>query len=178
MDDIQPASLPNATGEDVPSVSSSAPTQNSKLKTKHSRSNSPSSSPRRRRGSIATLPKTLRDQLNSMLDDGLPYSEISKQLADNCGLTISADSISRWKQGGYQDYLRELRLLEESRRRYELILDLAREKQGIDAFQAAHKIAAAIICDTVAEIGADSLREAVKLNPLNFLRMLNSLSPV
>jgi hypothetical protein len=168
MNDIQPALPPT---ENVPSISSSAATQNSKLRTNNSSINS-----RRRRSAIARLPKPLRDQINLMLDDGLPYPDISKRIADNSGLSISADSISRWKQGGYQDYLRELRLLEESRQRYELILDLAREKQGIEAFQAARKIAAAIICDAVAEIGADSLREAVKLNPLNFLRMLNCLS--
>jgi hypothetical protein len=110
-----------------------------------------------------------------MLDDGLPYAAICDHLAQQ-GIHLTEDSIGRWKKGGYQDYLRELRLLDESRLRYELTLDLAREEQGIDVFQAAHKLAAALICEAVAEIGADSLRQAVKLNPLNLLRMLNSLS--
>jgi len=110
-----------------------------------------------------------------MLDDGLSYAAIREQLTPH-GANLTEDCIGRWKIGGYQDHLRELRLLDESRSRYELTLDLARNEQGIDVFQAAHKIAAALICEAVAEIGADSLREAVKLNPLNFLRMLNSLS--
>jgi len=110
-----------------------------------------------------------------MLDDGVPYAAICQHLAQN-GTDISKDSIGRWKKAGYQDHLRELRLLDDSRLRYEFTFDLAREQQGIDVFQAAHKIAAAQICDAVAEIGADSLRQAIKLNPLNLLRTLNSLS--
>jgi hypothetical protein len=129
----------------------------------------------RRRSAIARLPKVLRGRINEMLDDGLPYAAIREQLTQQ-GANLTEDCIGRWKRGGYQDHLRDLRLLDESRSRYELTLGLAREEQGIDVFQAAHKIAAALICEAVAEIGADSLREAVKLNPLNLLRMLNSLS--
>ena len=129
-----------------------------------------------RRGTIAHLPKTLRDQINEMLDDGVPYTAIRQHLGEH-GNDLTKDSIGRWKRGsGYREHLRDLRLLEQSRSRYELTLDLARQEQGIDVFQAAHKIAAGLICDAVADIGADSLREAVKANPLNFLRMLHSLS--
>jgi len=110
-----------------------------------------------------------------MLDDGLPYTAIRQHLGE-LGTNLSDDTIGRWKQGAYQEHLRDLRLLDESRSRHELALELARQEHGIDAFQAAHKIAATLICDAVAEIGADSLRQAVKLNPLNLLRMLNSLS--
>jgi len=131
--------------------------------------------PRRRRSSITRLPKATRDLINQMLDDGYPYAAICQHLRQQ-GIDLSDDSIARWKKGGYQDYLRELHLLDVSRLRYELTLDLARQQRGIDVFQAAHKIAAAQICEAVAEIGSDSLREAVKLNPLNLLRMLNSLS--
>jgi len=133
-----PSSSAEAGQDPLPDPASAAlvPTHDSILKTKN---------PRYRRGAIARLPKNLRDQINLMLDDGLPYPLISKRLADNSGLSISDDSISRWKQGGYQDYLRELRLLNESRQRHELTLDLSREEQGIDAFQAAHKIAAALM---------------------------------
>jgi hypothetical protein len=131
--------------------------------------------PRHRRGNIARLPKPTRDQINQMLDDGYPYAAICQHLAQN-GTDISEDSLGRWKKGGYQDYRRELRLLDQSRLRYELTLDLARDLKGIDVYQAALKISAAQICDAVAEIGPDSLRRAVQENPLNLLRMLNALA--
>ena len=135
----------------------------------------PSPTSRHRRGSIARLPKTIRDQINQMLDDGFSYAAIRRHLAQQ-DIILSDDSIGRWKKGGYQDYLRQLRLLEESRLRFELTLDLANEHKTIDVFQAAHKIAAAQICDAVAEIGPDSLRLAIKLDPQNLLRIFNCLS--
>ncbi|HWW02093.1 MAG TPA: hypothetical protein VNZ64_20500 [Candidatus Acidoferrum sp.] len=130
---------------------------------------------RQRRGKVARLPKEVRARIDQLLDDGFPFDEIPQQLGEQ-GRHLTADSIRRWKKGGYQDHLREQRLLDESRLRYQLTLDLAREDQGIQAFQAAHKLAAALICEAVAELGADSLREAIKANPLNLLRMLNSLA--
>lgn len=132
-------------------------------------------SSRRRRSQIAGLSKELRDQVNRMLDDGFSYPAVRDKLAE-LGIPVTDDCVGRWKKGGYQDHLHELRLLDQSRARFELTLDLAREEQGIDVYQAAHKIAAGLIAEAVAEIGADSLREAIKANPLNVLRMLNSLS--
>lgn len=152
---------PNSLESDPPRA------KNLKLTTKTSQ--------RGRRSAIAQLPKATRDEINHWLDDGQTLRSIS-QLLSSKGITVTEDTVGRWKKGGYQEYLRELRLLEESRQRFELTLDLAKEEQGIDVFQTAHKIAAALICEAVAEIGPNSLRRAVKAKPLNFLRMLNTLS--
>ena len=130
---------------------------------------------RRRRSVIAGFPKATRDQINQMFDDGHSCPAIRDLLAPQ-RIFVTDDSLERWRRGGYQDHLHELHLLEESRQRFELTLGLAKDEQGIDVFQAAHKIAAALICEAVAEVGADSLRQAVKVNPLNLLRMLNTLS--
>jgi hypothetical protein len=130
---------------------------------------------RQRRGKVARLAKHVRHQISLMLLDGIPYQKIIQNLGEE-GKGLTQNCISTYKAGGHQDWRKEQRLLEDCRLRHELIFDLGREEQGIDAFQAAHKIAAALICEAIADIGADSLRQAVKLNPLNFLRMLNSLS--
>ena len=176
MNNTQPSDTLAITATPSPAPDDLAPAPNqhqSQIRIQNSKI--PNPAPRRRRSLIARFPKAIRDQINQMLDDGLPYAAIRQRLGD-LGTALSDDSIGRWKIGGYQDYLRELRLLDESRLRYEFTLDLARDEPGIDVFQAAHKTAAALICEAVAEIGADSLRQAVKLNPLNLLRMLNSLS--
>src|SRR5437773_4525183 len=60
----------------------------------------------RRNGNVARLPKTIRDKINLMLQDGLTYAAIIDQLGeDGKGLVIS--NLSRWKDGGYQDWLLE-----------------------------------------------------------------------
>ncbi len=170
-----PPSPPTANGSEAhdqpapASAGTSPAAENQNLKIKNP------SPPRQRSGHVARLPKALRAQINQLLDDGFSYRAVREQLGD-IGKHLTNDNIRRWKKGGYQDHLRQLRLSDESRGRFELTLDLAREEPGIDVYQAAHKIAAGLIAEAVAEIGADSLREAIKANPLNLLRMLKSLS--
>ena len=92
------------------------------------------------------------------------------------GQGITQNCISSYKNGGHQDWLREQQLLQQCRLRHELVFDLARQDSSIDAYTASNKLAAALICDAIAEIGSDSLRAAIQQNPLNLIRMLNSLS--
>src|SRR5437773_716794 len=60
----------------------------------------------RRTGTVARLPKPVRDEINQLLDDGLSYPQLIRQLGAS-GKTLDPDHIRRWKSGGYQDYLRE-----------------------------------------------------------------------
>src|SRR5206468_7934647 len=115
--------------------------------------------PRRRKGKVAQLSKEVRDRLNQMLLDGVPYEDIISKLGKK-GASLNKVNLHSWFVGGHQDWLKEQRLLEECRLRQELTLDFAREEQGIGAFQAAHKISVGLICQAVAEFGPDTLREA------------------
>src|SRR4051794_9805660 len=58
---------------------------------------------------IAKLPKSLRDLINSSLDDGLPAKEIIQKLESSTNpplpYPISEANISRWKTSGYMRYL-------------------------------------------------------------------------
>jgi hypothetical protein len=130
---------------------------------------------RRGRGKIARLPKAVRDQLNQMILDGLPYAEIPARLGD-IAKDINQDNLSTWKTGGHQEWLKEQQRVEDCRISQELTLDLAMERQGIESFQAPNKIAAALICEALADLGSETFRKAIAANPLNALRMLNTLS--
>jgi hypothetical protein len=59
----------------------------------------------RRCGNIARLPKATRDKINQMLDDGIEYSEIITALGEQ-GQHLQPSNFTHWKNGGYQDYLR------------------------------------------------------------------------
>src|SRR3954468_18578267 len=63
----------------------------------------------RRTGKIARLPKPVRDHLNAMLQDGVPYQQIMERLGPH-GDALNEQNITNWKKGGYQDWLREIRL--------------------------------------------------------------------
>jgi hypothetical protein len=61
---------------------------------------------KRRNGNLARLRKEVRDRLNMMIEDGVPYAQILKKLGKD-GEGISVSNLSRWKDGGHQDWLAE-----------------------------------------------------------------------
>src|SRR4051812_18485402 len=83
----------------------------------------------RRRGNVARLPKTLRDLVNAMLDDGKPYSEIVQALQNSADPIlphpVTERNISNWFEGGYQDYLRAESWRERIDTRADRYLDVA-----------------------------------------------------
>ena len=69
-----------------------------------------------RNGKIARLPKPVRDQLNALLAEGLPGYKLIEWLnrrpevqevltAEFFGEPVSHMNLTRWKQGGYQDWV-------------------------------------------------------------------------
>src|SRR5215469_11522451 len=75
-----------------------------------------STDPMTRKSKIARLPRSVRDELNRRLDNGQPgvrlvewlnnLSDVKEVLAqDFHGCRITAQNVSKWKRGGYQDWL-------------------------------------------------------------------------
>src|SRR5262245_51121193 len=60
----------------------------------------------RGRGFVARLPKAVRDQLNNMILDGVPYPEIIQRLGEPTK-HLKPDHVHQWKKHGYQDWLLE-----------------------------------------------------------------------
>src|SRR4051812_5505832 len=60
-----------------------------------------------RNGKVARLPEPIRNRINQMLENGLPYRVIIRNLAETESLPypLSEMNLSNWFQGGYQDYL-------------------------------------------------------------------------
>ncbi len=65
---------------------------------------------RPRNGKVARLAETTRNQINRMLEDGLPYRTILKTLATSANpplpYPLSEMNLSNWYRGGFQDWLR------------------------------------------------------------------------
>ena len=127
------------------------------------------------RGWIAHLPKETRQRINEMLDDGLTYNAIVERLGEQ-GKELTERCVRSWKQGGYQDYLRQQEMLEQCRARQFSASSLLSHRGSLNAFQATQQVATAQICETVLDVGTDILRKALAENPLNYFRMLNSFA--
>jgi hypothetical protein len=79
-----------------------------------------------RKGKIARLPRTLREQLNRRLSDGEPGIRLVEWLnsmpevqallrREFAGRAITEQNLSEWKQGGYADWLARQETLERVR---------------------------------------------------------------
>ena len=84
---------------------------------------------RQRQGKVARLPKAVRDRINNMLLDGVPYPDIVEQLGLQTN-GIGASHIGEWKPGGYQDWLRDQQRVDVLKGRQEFAFDLVCEKDG------------------------------------------------
>lgn len=129
----------------------------------------------RRNGKIARLPKELRDKINTMIQDGLPYL----QIIDSLGLAahgISEMNLSRWKNGGYLDWVREMQLVQVIETKYELALAIVeRSTQGNDAGQAVLQVIAANLCQFLVETDPVVLRDSLLSDADKFTRFVNAM---
>src|SRR5258706_16345042 len=88
----------------------------------------------RRNGKVARLSADLRDQINRLIEDGVPYKTIIEKLGD-AGKHLNEDNISNWRLGGYQDYLKAQAINDRARFQTEAAADMLRDRGGVDPAQ-------------------------------------------
>ncbi|MGZ4987130.1 MAG: hypothetical protein ACXWBP_03720 [Limisphaerales bacterium] len=134
-------------------------------------------SSRHRRGYIARLPKTLRDKVNTMLDDGSTYAsivaELEKSTTPPLPFPVNEDNVRTWKAGGYQDYLRRQDWKDTLGQRQEKFLDAA-ENEPVKLAHAATQMAATGICEHLDELSRP--RDGGEADADKYSRITNSLS--
>jgi hypothetical protein len=126
---------------------------------------------RRRTGKVASLPKSERNLVNRLLEDGAPYDDIVASLAQR-GYTLSARNISNWFQGGYQDWL----LLQQRLATHQLHQETALEilsNSDIDLTAAGLQIVATQLCQVLLASEPHRVDPQSGLN--NYLRAANAL---
>src|SRR5438034_64248 len=102
----------------------------------------PPSYTHRGNGMVARLPRAVRDQVNHMLLDGVPYSDIPERLGE-AGNDLTEEHIRRWKAHGHQRWLLELDRKEALQAAREHAHDLLSQKAGVPVQDASRTIAAA-----------------------------------
>lgn len=111
----------------------------------------------RRKGNVARLPKELRDKINSLLDDGATYpgiiAELEKSTDSPLPYPVSVNNLSNWKQGGYQDYLRNQSWRERIDAKADRYLDIALN-DGASLVAGGLYAAAIQICELMDELAA------------------------
>jgi hypothetical protein len=129
----------------------------------------------RRSSRIAKLPKTVRDDINQKLLDGVPYAKIIESLGENAK-DINEDVMYRWKAGGYEDWLRELDCKEALCSSRDYARDLLKEKAGLPVQDASRTIASGQIFDLLLGFHPRTLTPALAAKPELYFRLLTALA--
>src|SRR5437868_5099842 len=105
----------------------------------------------RRNGNVARLAKETRDKINMMIRDGVPYAGIIEKLGPE-GKELDISNLSRWKDGGYQDWLVEQAFITRVRARQETPGDLTRDFDGTGVGHAALQLGTLHIFEALREL--------------------------
>lgn len=129
----------------------------------------------RRRGNVARLAKAVRDRVNQMIDDGVPYREIIEQLGEE-GKKVSKFNLSKWRKGGYKDWLAERAFIERTRARQETPADMVRDFDGTEVNHAALQLGTLHIFEALRDLGPGTLNDKLGGDCGAFARLLNALA--
>ncbi len=129
----------------------------------------------RRNGKIARLPKTVRDQINQMLLDGVPYAKIIEDIGEP-GKGLDEDNMRRWKAGGFEDWLLEVQRAEDVGATRDAALSLVNQKAGATVQDAGRTIVSAQLYELLLSFDPRSFADALVEKPELYFRLVNALS--
>jgi hypothetical protein len=128
-----------------------------------------------RNGKVARLPKEVRDQVNQMLLDNVPFAKIIESLGDQ-GKGITYRNMTNWKAGGYKEWL-----LDEERKdalilRRDSAISLLNEKAGATVQDASRTIAAAQLYELLLTFDPTVFAQSLAEKPELYLRLISALA--
>ena len=130
----------------------------------------------RRNGKIARLPDAVRTSVNEMLDDGVEYPRIVDWLAEQGHPNILPINISRWKDGGYEEWLKHQERLEQLEVKARYALEVAQGADGARFQQAALNLTAIQFFELLNRFDSSTLARALDERPDKFPALINSLA--
>src|SRR5437660_4468655 len=98
-----------------------------------------------RHGKVARLPNQIRNLVNTMLNDGCSYSTIVRRLAELGHPRLTVHNISRWRKGGYEDWLAAQEKFDLEKLRAEITNDAIKDFKDPSALHDASETRAAFI---------------------------------
>ncbi len=123
---------------------------------------------------ISHLPPELRESLNHMLRQRIPYAQILDKLGPHAA-KLNKSNLSRWKKTGYPIWLAEQQRREDAHAQLQLLLDLVRENENGKIHEATQQIAALRISQVLAGFDPASLVQTLQQHPQAFVRLVQTL---
>ena len=135
-------------------------------------------SDRRRTGTIAQLPRATRDHVNRMLDDGCRLKAIIAWLDSNGHPSVNRKQLSRWRTGGFQEWLEQERELAREEKVLELSHKIASANEDSKAHEAAIRIATNFLFRVFLKFDPDKLASQLDMKPTQITTVLNAFSRI
>jgi hypothetical protein len=110
-----------------------------------------------------------------MIQDGFTYPAIIQSLGD-AGKELNAVNLTRWKDGGYQDWLLEQIFVADTRTRQESASDLSRDFDATHVNHAALQLASLHIFQAMRHLGPGSLDAKLGGSSASFARLIHALT--
>ena len=126
-------------------------------------------------GFVARLPRAIREQLNQMMLDGVPYPQIIKRLGEPAS-HLKPDHLYQWKKRGHQDWLLHQDFLAERRIRQESAGDIVDDCDTNKVSQGALQLGTLYIYEALRDLRAGGLESKLGGDSAAFARLLNALS--
>ena len=130
----------------------------------------------RRTGKIARLPEEIREQVNEYLSQGWEYSRIIEWLTQQGHPGINLPNLTKWKQGGYEDWLRHAERLDELELKLQYATDVALQADPAKFQQAAVNLTCLQFFELLNRFDSSALVGAIQARPEKYPSLINSLA--
>jgi len=127
------------------------------------------------KGKIGRLGHEAHEAINMMIYDGVPYAAIIEKLGE-AGKGLKPYHFTRWRKGAHQEWRKERERQHRTQAKQQFAVDALREKDASKLHEAALQIAAGQLSEFLADFDPAVLLEKLQTDPLNFVRLLNTLS--
>jgi hypothetical protein len=128
-----------------------------------------------RTGKVARLPKEIRDQVNQMLLDNVPFSKIIEAIGDH-GKGISENNMGNWKKGGFKEWVEDQDRNQALVLRRDSALSILDKKAGATVQDASRTIAAAQLYELLLTFDPTAFAHSLADKPELYLRLIGALA--
>jgi hypothetical protein len=130
----------------------------------------------RRTGKIARLPAEIREEVNEMISAGVEYPHIADWLAEHGHPGFIPMNISRWRDGGYEEWLKHQERLEQMEAKTAYAVELAQSSDGAKFQEATLNLTAIQFFEVLNRFDPAKLASTLETRPEKFPALINSLA--
>jgi len=126
-------------------------------------------------GKIARLPNALRDRINTMIRDCVPYNTIIETLGKPVR-HINERNFTNWKNHGHKHWLEQQEEIDRVHKATNLALAAATSNKSMVVHQSTIHLVATQLQEALAKLNTQSIRDSLEDDPGNFAKLVNAIA--